>query len=259
MKFAEQNKEVLIVAYKRDKRSTYDIAEELNTYPNKILRALKYLNVQIRTKSSAQSNAIKQGRHTHPTKGKVRSEEDRIKISESMAKHWKNMDDDERAERSQKAKEQWEAMSEGDKENLRKKASEAVLKASREGSKIEKFIFNSLTNLGYDVSFHKRGLIDEKFELDLYLPELRVVIEIDGPAHFFPIWGEEALQKNIRSDAQKSGLILGAGFVMIRLKNISKSLSEKTKRDALNSILQVLKKVQSKFPTKKHRYIEFEV
>ena len=46
---------------------------------------------------------------------------------------------------------------------------------------------------------------------------------------------------------------------MIRLKNISKSLSQKTKRDALNSILQVLKKVENKFPAKKHRYIEFEV
>ena len=259
MKFAEQHKELLVRAYKREKRSTYDIAEELNTYPNKILRALKYLNINMRSKSSAQSNAIKQGTHTHPTKGKVRTEESKIKISEGMAKHWKDMEEEEREERSKKARQQWEAMSESDKENLRKKAAEAVLKASREGSKIEKFLFNSLTNSGYSVLFHKKGLIDDKFELDLFIPELKVAIEIDGPAHFFPIWGEEALQKNIRSDIQKSGLILGAGFVMIRVKNISKSLSKKSQRDTLNTVLSALQDVEKKFPAKKDRYIEFEV
>jgi len=259
MKFAEQHKELLVRAYKREKRSTYDIAEELNTYPNKILRALKYLNINMRSKSSAQSNAIKQGRHTHPTKGKVRTEESKIKISEGMAKHWKDMEEEEREERSKKARQQWESMSESDKENLRKKAAEAVLKASREGSKIEKFLFNSLTNSGYSVLFHKKGLIDDKFELDLFIPELKVAIEIDGPAHFFPIWGEEALQKNIRSDIQKSGLILGAGFVMIRVKNISKSLSKKSQRDTLNTVLSALQDVEKKFPAKKDRYIEFEV
>ena len=259
MKFAEQHKELLVGAYKREKRSTYDIAEELNTYPNKILRALKYLNINMRSKSSAQSNAIKQGRHTHPTKGKVRTEESKIKISEGMAKHWKDMEEEEREERSKKARQQWESMSESDKENLRKKAAEAVLKASREGSKIEKFLFNSLTNSGYSVLFHKKGLIDDKFELDLFIPELKVAIEIDGPAHFFPIWGEEALQKNIRSDIQKSGLILGAGFVMIRVKNISKSLSKKSQRDTLNTVLSALQDVEKKFPAKKDRYIEFEV
>ena len=259
MNFAEQHKELLVRAYKREKRSTYDIAEELNTYPNKILRALKYLNINMRSKSSAQSNAIKQGRHTHPTKGKVRTEESKIKISEGMAKHWKDMEEEEREERSKKARQQWESMSESDKENLRKKAAEAVLKASREGSKIEKFLFNSLTNSGYSVLFHKKGLIDDKFELDLFIPELKVAIEIDGPAHFFPIWGEEALQKNIRSDIQKSGLILGAGFVMIRVKNISKSLSKKSQRDTLNTVLSALQDGEKKFPAKKDRYIEFEV
>ena len=102
-------------------------------------------------------------------------------------------------------------------------------------------------------------MIDDKFELDLFIPELKVAIEIDGPAHFFPIWGEEALQKNIRSDIQKSGLILGAGFVMIRVKNISKSLSKKSQRDTLNTILSALQGVEKKFPAKKDRYIEFEV
>ena len=116
-----------------------------------------------------------------------------------------------------------------------------------------------MTKLGYDVLFHKKGLIDEKFEIDLCVPDLRTVIEIDGPAHFFPIWGEEALQKNIRSDAQKSGLTLSSGFVMIRVKNTSKSLSQKSQRECLDKIVETLQSIEKKFPAKKDRYIEFEV
>ena len=91
------------------------------------------------------------------------------------------------------------------------------------------------------------------------MQDLKTVIEIDGPAHFLPIWGEEALQKNIRSDAQKSGLILSGGYVMIRVKNISKTISQKIQRDMLNAIISHLEKIENKFPKKGKRYIEFEV
>ena len=259
MRFAEENRKKLIKSYKIDKKSTYDIAQDFNTYPNKILRALKYLGVQIRTKSSAQSNALKTGKHKHPTKGKTRSEETKYKISEGMAKHWNDMSDEERKKRAEQSKKQWDSMSERDRFEMRQKASTAVLKASREGSKIEKFVYKGLTDRGYNVSFHKRGLIDPKFEVDLFVQDLKTVIEIDGPAHFLPICGEEALQKNIRSDAQKSGLILSGGYVMIRVKNISKTISQKIQRDMLNAIISHLEKIENKFPKKGKRYIEFEV
>ena len=50
-------------------------------------------------------------------------------------------------------------MSDEDKANLRELAALAVRKASKEGSKIEKFIRNGLTEAGYEVIFHKKGLI----------------------------------------------------------------------------------------------------
>tara|TARA_R110000765_G_scaffold93225_5_gene175769 strand:- start:3493 stop:4272 length:780 start_codon:yes stop_codon:yes gene_type:complete len=259
MKFAEDNREGLIKAYKLENKSTYDIAEEFNTYPNKILRALKYLGVKVRSRSSAQANALQTGRHKHPTKGTTRSEETKYKISEGVARHWGNMSDEERQRRSEQSKEKWDAMSDHDKHELRRKAAEAVLRASREGSKVEKFLFKSLTDLGYEVSFHKRGLIDEKFEIDLYLPELKTIIEIDGPTHFLPIWGEETLQKTIKADAQKSGLVLGAGYVMIRIKDTSKTVTYKHNRDVLNHISKELEKIKQRFPKKGNRYIEFEV
>ena len=111
----------------------------------------------------------------------------------------------ERQRRSELSKKQWAEMPEYEKANLRKLAAEAVRKASKEGSKIEKFIYEGLTKLGYEVIFHKRGLIaNDKLEVDLFLPTMNIAIEIDGPAHFLPIWGEESLNRHIRADAQKA-------------------------------------------------------
>ena len=72
--FARKHKEFLMKEYVDNERSTYDLAKELGTYPNKISRALKALGVPMRDKSSAQSAALSSGRHKHPTKGKKRSE-----------------------------------------------------------------------------------------------------------------------------------------------------------------------------------------
>ena len=97
--FARKHKEFLMKEYVDNERSTYDLAKELGTYPNKISRALKALGVPMRDKSSAQSAALSSGRHKHPTKGKKRSEATKIKISDGMHTDWKEMDSEERERR----------------------------------------------------------------------------------------------------------------------------------------------------------------
>ena len=259
MRFAEDNKDFLVREYVENNRSTYWISEKLGTYPNKVRRALKFLGVDLKSKSEAQSNALKSGRHKNQTKGRKRTEEERIKISEGMANHWENMSEEERDRRIALAKKQWEEMTENEKSELRSMAAEAVRRASQEGSKIEKFLKEGLTSEGYDVIFHMKGLIPaENLEVDLFVPSLKTAIEIDGPAHFLPIWGEDSLQKNIRSDAKKSGLILSKGYCMIRVKQINKNVSEKSKRKTLALILTELGKISKKFPAKSKRYIEIE-
>ena len=131
---------------------------------------------------------------------------------------------------------------------------------------MENFIKAELTKLGYDVIFHHTGLIpNEEFEVDLFIPAVKTAIEIDGPSHFFPIWGktdedrEANLQKRIKADAHKSGLLLTQGFIVIRVKHLTKNLSEKNKRDVLEQIVERLDKIKKKFPTKTKRYIELEV
>ena len=95
-------------------------------------------------------------------------------------------------------------------------------------------------------------------EVDLFLPALNVAIEIDGPAHFLPIWGQESLDKHIRADAQKSGLLINRGFVVLRVKNIIRNLSQKNMRDALEAIVEQIEKIEKKFPPVNKRLIEID-
>jgi len=196
----------------------------------------------------------------NPTRGKKRTDAEKVAISDGMANFWENMEENERKRRSDLSKKQWQEMSDEDKANLRRLAAEAVRKASKEGSKIEKFVKEGLTLAGYDVIFHKKGLVaNNKLEVDLFIPSLKTAIEIDGPAHFLPIWGEESLQKNIRADSEKAGLLISGGFVVLRIKNITRNVSSKNMRDSLNLIISELKKIDKKFPAKTKRLIEVEV
>tara|TARA_R100000008_G_C3581249_1_gene168657 strand:- start:5 stop:793 length:789 start_codon:yes stop_codon:yes gene_type:complete len=257
--FINKYKEFIIDQYTNHKKSTYEIAQELKTYPNKIRRALNTLGVDLRDKSKAQTIAIQNGRHEHPTKGKKRTEAEKVAISNGMATYWDEMEESERERRSKLSKKQWEEMSDEDKANLRRLAAEAVRKASKEGSKIEKFILEGLTKAGYDVIFHKRGLVaNDKLEVDLFIPSLRTAIEIDGPAHFLPIWGQKNLEKHIKADAQKSGLLINRGFVVLRVKNITRNLSQKKMRETLTGVVEQLEKIEKKFPPPTKRLIEIE-
>jgi|GEM_PF-604603 len=257
--FLEKYKEYIIEQYVDQKKSTYEIAQDIGTYPNKIRRTLNTLGVDLRDRSSAQTVAIETGRHEHPTRGKKRTEAEKIAISNGMSHFWDNMEETERERRSKISKEQWASMSEEDKANLRRLAAEAVRKASKEGSKIEKFICEGLTGAGYDVIFHKKGLIpNENMEVDLFVPGIKTAIEIDGPAHFLPIWGEESLQKHIRADAQKAGMLINRGYVILRVKNLIKNISQKRMRDILNQVIGELSKIENKFPPQSKRLIEIE-
>ena len=122
------------------------------------------------------------------------------------------------------AKDRWELQTSEEKIDRQKRAGEALRRASTEGSKAEKFVYEHLTKAGYEVIMHKVGLIPgEKYEVDLFLPSMRVAIEIDGPQHFLPIYGEKNLRNNIKYDAIKNGALISRGICVIRIKYLLRS------------------------------------
>lgn len=253
-------KEFLEKAYVLEKKSTYQIAKECGTYANMIRRALMKAGIALRDKSEAQSTALESGRHRHPTKGRRRSLIVRVKISASMEKFWKAMSPEEKQRRVELSKEQWNSMTDEERESFQKAAIEAVRESARKGSKLELFVLQMLKSYGYDVHFHRDDVIkNHKMHFDLYLPKLRTVIEIDGPAHFYPIWGEENLAKHIASDNQKTGLVVSQGLTMIRVKNYTSHVSEIQRRRLIAVILDKLKTLEEAVLDTGCKLIEIEV
>jgi very-short-patch-repair endonuclease len=254
------NSKKVIDLYLKENKSTYEIAEIMETYPNKIRRVLKKSGVELKNKSEAQKNAIKSGKTKHPTLGKQRSYEEKLKISASVKKHWQNMTEEEYAEKVKQSKDRWANMSESDKNKMLDAAIKAIQVAGKEGSKLEKYIYQELMSAGFKVEFHKKYLIqNENLEIDMYVPESKAIIEIDGPSHFLPIWGEEKLQKQIKADNNKSGLILSKGMAIIRIKHLSDSTCLADREKLRLDILKILGRLKESFPPRSKRYIELEI
>jgi very-short-patch-repair endonuclease len=231
-----QRKELLKKEYEKNKRSFADIAKNYDTYSNRLLRDAKKFNIKIRDKSEAQKNALSTGKSKHPTQGKKREENIKEKIGLSVLKSWEQLSDKQLQERKNKSKKQWENLSKDDQDNILRKANEAVRLSSKIGSKLERFLLQQLLNDGYNVVFHQeQTLANTKLQIDLFLPKLNVAIEVDGPSHFEPVWGEQNLTKNKKYDNKKSGLILGKGLFLIRIKQ-SKDFSTSRAKLIYNEI-----------------------
>ena len=248
--------ETMLCLYQDLGWSTYEIADQLHTYPNKVRRILKRNGVDLRNSSAAQKNALQKGRASHPTEGKKISEETKKKISESQGEIWDSLTPKEKDHRSKIGKDSWEKKSDKDKAHLIEQAQNAVRESSRTGSKLEHFLLFELGQRHLIVEFHKEHwLQNQNLQVDLYLPEYRAAIEVDGPSHFKPVWGQENLEKNMKADQQKTGLILGSGLVMIRIQQ-KQSLTQRYMRNTLQTLLELLEKIKDQYPKEHERYFE---
>jgi len=257
--FSKSEKEKIIrKLYLQDKKSFADIAEQYGTYSNKIRRDAKSFNIPIRDKSLAQKNALQSGKHKHPTKGKERSAEDKQKIGLGVLQSWDSLDDIELEKRKEKSKELWNKLDQDTKDNMIRLANQAVRVTSKLGSKLEKFLLNCLLKDGFKIDFHKeQTLTNTKLQIDLFIPSISTAIEVDGPSHFLPVWGDDVLARNISYDQKKQGLILGKGWVLIRVKQ-TKDFSKSRGLIIYNQLFQILDQIKTKFPSPDNRTFTIE-
>ena len=236
----KEQKHIIEKLYTKDKLSFAAIAKQLNTYANKIRRDATRYNISIRSKSEAQSNALKTGAHKHPTKGKHRTEEEKEKIGLAIHKSWNDLSEAELNKRKEQSKKLWDKKSDNQKNNMLAAAHSAVRESSKTGSKLEKFLLESLLSNGYKVEFHKeQTLLNTKLQIDIYLPELTTAIEVDGPSHFKPVWGQDTLARNQEYDRKKTGLIIGKGMKLIRVQQKNDFNTTRAKL-ILNQLLDLL-------------------
>jgi len=267
MEFALKNKDQLIHMYEKG-YSSYEMANELNTYSTRVLRALAFLGEKFhgdnkyykRSYSEAQKLALENGRSEHPTKGKKLDTSHKEKIGKSRSQAYHTLSEEEKQRISQMSKDSWKALGRAKQEEIRALALKGVRQASKNGSKTERHLYNGLSHAGYSIEFHKTALVPgSNLEVDLFVSELKTAIEIDGPGHFLPIWGEEKLQKQQSADTIKQGIILSNGYVILRIRQIDKNISLTRMNHLLELILYELEIIREKFPESNKRLIEIEV
>lgn len=241
-----QKKQLLHKEYEINKKSFSDIAKEFGTYANKIRRdAIKY-SIKVRDKSQAQTNALQTGKVVHPTRGKTRPQNVKEKIGLSVLQSWENLSDQQIIDRKNKARINWNNKDNNEKENILKQANAAVRETSKTGSKLEKFLLDKLLHSGYAVEFHKEhSILNTKLQIDLFIPKLNVAIEVDGPSHFEPVWGDDALKRNKKYDNTKTGLIIGKGLFLIRIKQ-SRDFSKTRAMLIFNQLQKILSDIENK-------------
>lgn len=227
------------------------LAAELGTYVNKIKRDAAKLGIQTNSLSEAQKKALATGIAKHPTKGTKRPQETLDKMSKNIRAAFLSWDEKKRkADSIKKAK---LLKKQKNKPYLSHKKTEGIQAAAKIGSKLERHLYNILSQ-HYRVEFHKTDNVDaHNFHIDLFLPKQRIAIEIDGPAHYEDIWGKEKLEKNKEKDKRKDGLILQKGYVLIRFIN-DKKFSKAYGDDAANLLMShiniiIMKKNKEKLIT----------
>lgn len=216
--------------YFNQKLSLRIVADKLQTYPNKVRRLLQEGGFKLRDKAASQATALEVGRSKHPTEGKHHSKKTKKKIAEKAAAMWQNRPDSEKAVLASKSRDRWHNKTPSQQAEFAKKAAAGVRKAGLFGSKIEQFILAKLREYDFDPQYQRENLIfSERMRVDIFIPGSMIVVEVDGPSHFEPIWGEEALQRKIAADDKKNGLLLYCGYHVIRLRCRRKTLTNNYK------------------------------
>lgn len=251
-----EKKRILTQEYEQNQLSFGAIGDKYKTYANKVRRDAIKFKIPIRNKSEAQKTALQSGRHNHPTKGQARPDEVKEKIGAAVLNAWDSLSDAELERRKQTARDNWNKLSEDEKAAMLKKANQAVRESSDIGSKLELYLLEGLIGEGFKVEFHKEQvLVNTKLQIDLFLPTMNIAIEVDGPSHHAPVWGEDVLQKNIKYDTKKNGLLVGKGISLIRIKQ-NKDFSRARAKLVLDKLLAIINKFENTTQRPNEKYFE---
>lgn len=180
--------------------SIRQLAKEADVHHNKLRRAMIKAGIKITSPGESLSKTIKAGL-AKTRKGAKLTEEHRLII----AKANKGKKREVQTKNNFIMKKQDVARSAGARGNL---------KAAKKGSKFERMLLDKLTENGYNVI---QQYAVEKYKVDLFLPDFKLAVEIDGIFHREPIHGVDRLQASIEKDRNKDECLKQKGIHLLRV------------------------------------------
>jgi len=230
--------------YINNHMSASQLAQKYKTYTNKILRTLRKMGVDIKDKSDVQKEALGTGQRAHPMKGKHHKKESKDKIGHNVMLKYESFSEDRKKEIGEKHAKSWKERSEESIIDMRQKGAKAIRISSQEGSKLEKYLYEHLQNRGMMVLMHQNISENANLEVDLIINN--VAVEVQGPSHYEPIYGEEKLMKTQQADMEKLNSLLKFGYSVIYIKHTCKKKSDVHYKGVLNLLLETFKEVEGK-------------
>tara|TARA_R110002096_G_scaffold144015_3_gene300572 strand:- start:1430 stop:2194 length:765 start_codon:yes stop_codon:yes gene_type:complete len=226
---AEINEQIVREFYLDQGLSMRATAKEMKVPLASLSRFMKKVGITARSKGEAQKNFLKE--HDHQMKGRKHTDETKKKISHSLGDFWESLDDEQREEVKRKIggawQRKWAGMSEQDRKLMMEGLASKAKDAQGLGSRLERFIAEELRKRGYTVEERSTNYTAGKdFEVDLGLPKERIAIEVDGPTHFLPIYGEEHLAQQQERDTRKDDMINAVGYNVLRVRDNNGPLSQ---------------------------------
>lgn len=226
---AEINEEEVRDLYLEQGKSMRNVAKAMGVPLATLSRFMKKVGIETRNKAQAQKNFLRD--HDHQMKGRKHTDETKKKISSSLGEFWDSLNDEEREEFKRKIgsawKRKWASMSELDRRTMMEGLSSRAKETQGQGSRLERFIAEELRKRGYIVEERSTHYTAGKdFEVDLALPNEMVALEVDGPTHFLPIYGEEHLEQQQHRDARKDDMINAVGYSVLRVRDNNGPLSQ---------------------------------
>ncbi len=226
---ADINEQDVRDLYLKKGLSMRGVAKKVGVPLATLSRFMKKCGIITRSKAEAQKNYLSE--NDHQMKGRKHTAETKKKISHSLGDFWDALSDNEREKFKQQIgsawKRKWESMSEVERRTMMEGLSSKAKLSQGKGSRLERFIAEELRKRGYLVeerSIHYTAGKD--FEVDLALPGEMIAIEVDGPTHFMPIYGDEHLEQQQDRDERKDDMINAIGYSVLRVRDNNGPLSQ---------------------------------